>query len=304
MVTICYMTNREEPHIEWFLDSLHHQGFKEKIPDSQLVVVDFHCLTRPKEFKDLMAKFNVIHVPPKPCVWQGPHRLTKDNWFAASNARNTALCLAPDGHIVYCDDLSVLMPGWVDAVAEASKTGLITLGAYRKVFELTVEPVTGVVTHYKDNPAGYDNRNANSTPASCAGNWLYGCSLCAPVERLIQVGGWPEALCDGMGFEDCIMGIMLGNIGVHFQYHKGMMTWESEEGHHSNVVFKRKDFGNSPDDKSHAVLNTALRSKYHPNYFGDEGIAGLRKRVLAGEPFPVVGIPEHEWYTGTPLKFL
>jgi len=304
MVTVCYMTNREEPHIEWFLDSLHHQGFKQKIPDSQLVVVDFHCLTRSKEFKDLMAKFNVIHVPPKPCVWQGQHRLTKDNWFAASNARNTALCLAPDGHIVYCDDLSVLMPGWVDAVAEASKTGLITLGAYRKVFELTVEPVTGMVTHYKDNPPGYDNRNANSTPEFCAGNWLYGCSLCAPVERLIQVGGWPEALCDGMGFEDCIMGIMLGNIGVHFQYHKGMMTWESEEGHHSNVVFKRKDFGSSPDDKSHAVLNTALQSKYHPNYFGDEGIAGLRKRVLAGEPFPVVGIPEHEWYTGTPLKFL
>ena len=72
----------------------------------------------------------------------------------------------------------------------------------------------------------------------------------------------------------------------------------------SNSVFKRSDYGNSPDDQSHAVLNIALRSKYHPNYFGDEGIAGLRNRSLSGEPFPMVGIPEHEWYTGTALKYL
>jgi hypothetical protein len=124
------------------------------------------------------------------------------------------------------------------------------------------------------------------------------------VETLLAVNGWPEALCDGMGFEDCIMGIMLGNIGVHFQYHKGMMTWESEEGHVSNTSFRREDYGKSPDDKSHSVLNQAIMIKSHPNYFGDEGIVGLRRRILAGEPFPIVGVPEHEWFTKTQLKSL
>lgn len=300
MVTVAYMTNRWEPHIKWFLDSLHWQGFKEKIPDSQLLVVDFHCDERPLEFKELLKQFNAIHVPPKPTVWQGKHRLAKDNWFAASNARNTALCLAPDGYIVYCDDLSVLMPGWVDVVRDVAKSGIITCGAYRKVQELTVEDKTGVVIHYKDFPQGHDNRIATSVPMHCGGNWMYGCSLAAPVDALISVNGWPEALCDGMGFEDCIMGIMLGNAGFRFQYHKNMMTWESEEGHRTNEVFRREDPGRSPRDKSHAVLDQAVRNmKWHPNYFGDEGIVGLRKRVLAGQPFPVLGIPEHEWYTGT-----
>lgn len=304
MVTIAYMTNRLEPHIEWFLDSLHSQGFKEKIPDSQLLVVDFHCDERPQEFRDLLKKFNAIHVPPKPTVWQGKHRLTKENWFAASNARNTALCLAPDGWIVYCDDLSVLLPGWVDVVAEVSKSGTITCGAYRKVLELTVEPGTGVVTHFKDYPPGWDNRGASTVPMPCGGNWLYGCSLAAPVDALLSVNGWPEALCDGMGFEDCIMGIMLSNAGFRFQYHTGMMTWESEEGHHVGKGFRREDYGKSPDDKSHSVLNQALKIKTHPNYFGDEGIVGLRRRVLAGEPFPGAGIPQHEWFTNTPLSEL
>ena len=121
MLTIAYMTHRKEPLIGWFFDSLDNElgGQYEGV---KVVVVDFYAQPcdgwteedvekRKAKFVEL-SKTDVLHVPPKPSVWQGPHRLTKVNYFAASSARNTAICLAEDGYVVFMDDLSVIMPGW------------------------------------------------------------------------------------------------------------------------------------------------------------------------------------------------
>jgi len=314
-LTIAYFTSRKNPAIKWFFDSLNREtgGDYTKI---RVVVVDFWAKNRTECVDDIAHGSERIVAgggacyctPPKPTVWQGEHKLTKEDWFAASNARNTAVCLAPDGWIAFVDDVSVLLPGWLKQVREAmagdQKT--VTLGAYRKVKDLVVE--NGNVVGFTDHPGGHDNRfghGSDDQGVDCAGNWLYGCSLVAPVQAFLDINGWPEAWCDGLSFEDCICGIMLSKKGYSFRYVRSMMTYESEELHAQLPIMKRSDYGVSPNDKSHAVLHAARSGNgWHPNYFGEEGISGLRARILAGEKFPIVQIPEHEFYTGTPLKDL
>lgn len=322
-LTVAYVTARQDSKIEWFLSSLKREGgYSSGI---RVVVVDAFASVRSNPPSPSLPEATTPLKPgersdacitwtsPKPSPWQGPHKLTKQEWFAAANARNTALCLAPDGWIAYVDDLSVLMPGWLSCVREAMSSGYIICGAYKKVKRLEVDP-TGLATNYQEFPGGLDNRMAQVSfdPTLCAGNWLYGCSCAVPVEALLQVNGWPEDLCDGMGFEDVCCGIVLENAGWKFAYDRRMLTLESEEHHHIEAPFRRDDWhfdhgqpargGNGgPDDKSHRALAIAQASKRFPNRVD---FRALRAEVLAGGAFPTTVGPEHDWYTGKALKDL
>jgi len=295
-ITFSYLTNRKNPRIEWFIESLHRQ-IAVMFRSHQIVVVDTYKDERPLNIECA----SLVHVKPKPCVWQGEFKLTKEDWFAASNARNTALCYAPDGYIVYVDDLSVLMPGWLQAVREGVETGKVICGSYKKVKNLKVE--NGVPTSYDEFTGGLDSRVrfAPTNPFPCDGGWLYGCSCAIPVEALLTINGWPEDLCDGLGSEDSCCGLALQNAGYQFVYDQRMLTLESEEGHHEEPALIRRDYGVSPNDKSHSALNIALQSKRFPNH---TDFRQLRQSILAGGSFPIDQIPEHDWFTKTPLKDL
>lgn len=326
-LTVAFLTNRKACCIQWFLDSLKREiATSGRGLDISLVIVDYWA-DIPGRHEEMMAWaqevflghnhgdnkpiiYSHTHVPPKPCVWQGSNRLTKEDWFAASNARNTALCHSMDGFIAYVDDLSVLLPGWLNSVRDAMSNNYIVCGAYRKVKNLVVK--NGEVKSYA--PFSDDNRlqYAHNDLTPCGGNWLYGCSVAGPVESFLSVNGWPEDLCDGMGFEDCCMGMVLANAGHQLVYDRRMMTYESEEHHHiPGAQFRKEDWhivdgkpvkgGNGATDKSHAVLNIAMASKRFPNSYD---IRELRAKVLAGEPFPIQTTPRHEWFTKQPLEEL
>lgn len=320
-LTIAYFTSRKEPMFDWFFLGLDRQltGNYEEI---RVVIVDFWAQAMPSEgwtttdvevrrsatFSAFQGPSDqLFHVAPKPTVWQGPARLTKENWWAASNARNTAICLAPDGWIAFVDDLSVFDKDWFTEVQLAMEGDpqIITLGSYEKVKALQV--AGGDVLSCKSFKGGMDSRIqhcATNGPRSCGGEWLFGCSLLAPVQAWLDVNGFDEA-CDGLSFEDVIAGVRLENAGYKFQYRPRMKTFESEERHHGEgACFKRSDYGVSPKDKSHAILEIARASKRAPNWFGDEGIAGLREKILQGRKFPRVSIPDREWFTGKPLAEL
>lgn len=306
-LTISYITNRLEPKIEWFFGSLAKQGGG----SIGVNVIDFHADNeeRAKKVARLANHYGINlkrHITPKPTVWQGKHRLTKADYFAASNASNTAVAVCDTDWIVFVDDLSVLRPGWLNCVKEAVERGNITCGGYRKVLELEVED--GEVIHYKDHPLGFDVRERQVGPNNlvpCGGEWFFGCSFVAPVEALLKINGFDED-CDGMGMQDCIAGLMLRANGYSFVYDSRMMTWESEELHgQPGNVFYREDWGVSPNDKSHAILNLVYAGRTKaPNYFGPEGLRGLRERMRNTSEFPVVSIPENEWFSGNPLKDL
>lgn len=294
--------------VDWFFDSLINQS---SFDLKDLSVVFVTRTANPGNFI-LWGHEPKEHLfgGPKPNVWQGHYRLTKEDWFAAANARNTALCLAPDGYIAYCDDLSVLMPGWLSAVRESMNGGYVACGAYKKVKDLKVE--NGIVKSYTEFPAGMDARwqYVHADPSPAERGWLFGCSCAMPVEALLTINGWPE-MCDGTGFEDCCTGIALSNAGYKLMYDRRMLTLESEEHHHIEPSLRREDWhyegdkpvlgGNGLDDKSHALLNIAEQSKRFENYCD---MRELRQKVLSGEPFPITQIPEHEWYSKLPLREL
>lgn len=311
MLSIAYFTSRKNPLIEMFFDSLDRE-LAGDYTDKRIIVVDFWAeddgraeYVRSKANDD--QRKVLVHVPPKPSRFQGKHRVTKDHWWDAASARNTALCLAPDGFLAYFDDLSVLLPGYGKQLRLAmTKPGVITLGAYQKVKNLNV--VKGDIISFEKFDGGMDHRygyGRDHDPLPCSGQWLYGCSLVGNTEAFLITGGWPEAISQSLSMEDVLQGLMSEKMGYRFQYDRSMMTYESEEHHHSDFVIRRSDFGVSPNDKSHAALRIIQQgSGFHPNYFGEEGIRGLRKRILAGEPFPVPQIPCHEWWTGKPLEEL
>jgi hypothetical protein len=199
--------------------------------------------------------------------------------------------------------LSVLAPGWLEGVRRSVQGNYIALGAYKKVRNLVVEK--GRIVSFNEFAGGLDSRLRHpGEVVSCGGDWMYGCSLAGPTEAFLSVNGWPEAN-DGLSFEDVCMGICIGNTNrFSFRYDKSMLTLESEEDHYIEKPMIRSDFGVSPKDKSHAALNIAKASRWFPNYFDAEGIRGLRNRTLAGEPFPVVQIPDREWFTGRLLSEL
>lgn len=302
-INIAYMTSRREPMAQWFFDSLHRecQGDYTGI---KLIMVDFWA-NYPGRRATVAPLFHhpVTHVPPKPTVWQGEFRLTSKDWFAAANARNTALCLSEDGYIVYVDDLSVLVPGWLREVRTAVANNYVACGVYEKVVGLEV--AEGIIQGYREFPPGKDTRLSRvfgATPIPCQGQWLYGASVAIPTGALFAINGWDEA-CDatGLGSEDYICGMMLEKAGATMRLCPGMKTLESEELHHVGVAMERRHPCN--ELAGHRILGMVAKGRHTaPNY---ANMRELRQLVLfENQPFPVEQIPQHHWLTGQPLSEL
>lgn len=329
-LTIAYITSRRQPKIEWFFDSLS----KQVALQHHVIVID-HFANEPARKEEIFEKFakaftvplhieheekgNVpskffTHVEPKPNVWSGRYRLTKEDWFSAANSRNTAICLCRSSHIAFVDDLSVLtsirpfpryevgvIRNWWEAAYAAVDGNYIGLGAYKKVKNLIVE--NGVPVSFEETESGMDDRlrRVNKDVSECQGGWAYGCSMVAPLEDLLEVGGFPE-FTDGLSGEDYCLGIALSNCGKHLKFDRRMLTLESEELHFVEPPMKRMDKGEigTDRDKSHAALRIAQGSMYYPNYY-EGGIRAMRDHVLAGNSFPIVQIPTHDWFDGQAL---
>lgn len=321
-LTICYVTGRVEPRFEWFADSLHREteGDYEGI---DLVIVDYWTDENggsegpdPKVRRDYFAnraRTDHVLVPPKPTVWQGRHRLTRTNYFAAANARNTGICHADDGWIAYADDLAALAPGWLAEVRRAQREGYVALGAYRKVVGVDVRG--GLLVHPRDpqrpeTPQGVDSRwtlaGPDLEPVPVSGAVMYGCSVAMPVEALLACNGWDErADARGLGSEDYLTGMLLERCGYEFRYCRRMLTIEEDHATATPFVREIAALPGRPD-ASHVILGLVRDSDVReaPNYFPEGGIREVRRRVLAGEDFPNAAIPEHDWYSGTPLREL
>lgn len=305
MIDIAYMTNRKNPRFEWFLKSLERQCSSK---DQRVIIVDFYADEpgRKESVLEINTGFNITHVTPKPSLWQGKHKITMGECFDAGNARNTALCLARQMYIAWVDDLSVLCHGWYQAITEATKQNVVTLGTYRKVCQLKVE--SGAIISFQDYPRGHDPRLPHfrrMRPEPCDQRMLFGCSLVAPVETMLDLGGWPERLCAGTGYEDCVMALVLKNNRIRTVFDPRMATLESEEGHHLEEPFLRWDpcrgdpEAKPRDDKSHAMIRIGSGWRKTENGYD---IRALRNHVLGGGEFPIPTGPTVEWFTGTPLQ--
>jgi len=228
-IDIVFATGREEPGFDWFADGLARQlGDGD---DVRVIVVDaHHSPARGRRFaREAGGRFAVIHRPPKPSPWQGPHRLTRAEYFAAASARNTGLVHARAPYVVFVDDCSVPMPGWWTGMKRAAAAGEIVTGAYRRAWTMRVE--AGVLVDARINDDRRDARwsfGDDARPMPVAGNHLYTPSMGAPRERLVSINGFDE-LCDSTACEDWQLGVRLANAGETILYDRSVMTVECED---------------------------------------------------------------------------
>jgi len=296
-LTIIYTTARQEPKIEWFLDSLASQLGKEQV---SVIVVWYD---QPKE---IYAPDNISlrYTAPKPSVWQGAARLTKQDWWAKSNALNTGIALARTDWIACVDDRCVLLPGWLNSIREAMVGRYAVCGSYEKRHGLKVEagqitdPGTMDGTDVR-SPKGRDHRELlRNHVVKCVGGWWFGCCNALPLGWALAVNGYSEDLCDGLGMEDVCFGLTLEHSGFEIRYDPRMKAIQDRTPGELGKPMIRRDFGTSPDDKSHALLKKFQNAKTSGNSFD---IRKLRESVLRGEPWPKPSAIDRDWYTGTPL---
>lgn len=306
-LTVAFITARSSPKLDWFLDSFKNQT-TEQI--AALIVVDNQLSAKETLSYKCDSFIQKTHTRPKPTVWQGEHRLTKEDWWATSNARNTAICLCQTDWIAFLDDRCVLLPGYLDGIKAAMKGNYAVCGAYEKRHSMTVENGAivnpGITEQIKRNSVvtGIDSRERElaekkiATPYPCSGGWYFGCNFALPLEWALQVGGVPE-VADSLGMEDVLFGLLLENNKFPIKYDPRMKIIEDRTPAESGPVMRRVDKGKSPHDKSHALLAMFTNATSSLNIFN---IRALRNSVLRGEPFPIPSKPTLDWWDKQPIS--
>lgn len=285
-ITAVFVTSRREPHLEWFLDSLKLQA-----DDVPVIVVDSNCAA-PQPLSSTL-----FWTPPKPTIWQGRHRITREDWWAKSNALNTGICLCQTDWIAFCDDRCVLQPGWFACIVEAMKGGYAVCGTYEKHAGVKVKDGMFVES---SSLLGGDSRRQAGRPARTQ-SW-YGGSGAAPLNWCLKVNGFAEDFCDSLGMEDSVFGWNLTNNRFPVCYDSRMKIVEDRTPGQIDGALKRADFGLSPNDKSHAIVARLRRQKTSLNSFD---LRRLRASALGGNALPPPTAAPRDWYDGAdiPAKF-
>lgn len=302
-LTIAQCTCRTEPHLDWLIDSLLPQiNAGETVEVLQIkhgASPEIARFAAPSG-----ATVNVRIEPPKPTVWSGPFRLCKDEWWSKSNDLNSAICLARGEWFATCDDRSVLMPGWLDAVRRAMEGEYAVCGSYSKRHNVIVQ--NGIIidrgSHDGTDPrsSGGDHRRTMGI-VKAPGQWWFGCTNALPLEWALQVNGYSE-LYDSLRAEDCNFGMMLQNNNYPIRYEIGMEVLQDRTPGQCGPVLKstcKEKHPNDVHDKGHAALKRYSRARASQHHWN---IREIRAQVQAGMPFPHHnGQPATDWFDGQPI---
>jgi hypothetical protein len=339
VITIGYITSRIDPRFAWFAASLARElrAVSElAIEDVQVIVVDARLwrdetARRAELSAAVSSRFPFDHVSPKPSVWQGPHRLTAQDWFCAATARNTILALARAQHVAFVDDLSVLVSGWLKAHLHAAANRYVLAGCTNKRSNVVVDFDGG----YRCDPfAGDDSRfglfRGPDDYAPCAGSQLYGGTFSVPLESALAVNGVDE-IHDGIaGGEDYDFGIRLERLGSTIRICRTCVTVEDGPAHQSENVrlanlqqwIKCVDMWwdlSHPEARDYQRAETGwanVRGVRASDAIGDRlrrettrvwsvgnnfNLRELREKMLRGESFPIPTEPTQRWVDGLSL---
>lgn len=298
-LAIVFSTGREEPKLDWIVDGIEQQAHPGD--DVTLIVIDAVAAWTKRDaksigFRETPLITRLVESAPKPNPWQGPHRQTSREWFAMSNARNTGICLVPDGvdYVAFLDDRAKLGPSWWESVRRGFHTrNAVLAGSYEKV-ESTSDGGTKTTRDHRleRHPKGQLN---------CGGGWLYGCSVALPLEWALGVNGFEEAM-DGLTFEDVIFGFNLEHAGHRIDYVADMFVSQDRIGTNASTKgasYACRDKGVSPADKSHAALGRfgkRVRTELTPD------LRELRAHVARGGAWPLPPPDARDWYDGELIR--
>lgn len=288
-LTIVYTTARKEPKFDWFLDSLINQLYPGE--ETRVICVDHYL---PSKQTKLILKGGVtcLTVHPKPSIWKGEHRLTKEDWWSKSNDLNTGIALCETEWIAFCDDRSLLGRHWLQSIRHAMDDTYAVCGSYEKRANMQV--VNGVITE-EGTLLGDDTRSSGLYDFD---SW-YGGSGALPLDWCLAVNGFSEDLCDSLGSEDSMFGVTLRNNGFPVKYDSRMRIIEDRTPGEIGGALKRADKGISPNDKSHAIVElfrhaTVSHNSYYLRY--------MRDTILNGGDFPAPSASDRDWFDGQPVS--
>jgi len=242
MLSFVYVTCRKEPKFEWFVDSLYNECLINNYNTNniEIILVDFdlqYDKNRKEKFSIIVnQKFKLVHVCPKPSAVQGLYKVTKNNYFSASNARNTGVCYANYDYIVFVDDTSVMQVGSLKHIIEYSKQKIVVAFSYKKVVQLEIKQGNILSSVDKSIDCRWDQ---GSDFRQIDGGQFYGYSA-SPLEIVLNVNGYDE-ICDTIGMEDVQYGLRLNKLNVKIYYTKNVLFLESEDFANQENKFLRID---------------------------------------------------------------
>ncbi len=292
-LSIAYITARDNPQFDWFLDSLKLQVKPED--QIEVIICDLFYSRRPTAIDTTKYPFKIIHCAPKPNIWQGEHRITKQDWWGKSSSLNSAICRSSHDWFCAIDDRAVLMPGWLDAIDRAMQGGYIVCGTYEK--HIGMEVVSGEII----NPGtltGADHRRSscNGELMQCYGQWFFGCCFALPLETALAVNGFSECL-DGLSSEDTQFGSMLEANAYRIFFDPKFQIIEDRTPGLCEPAMRRESKEkkpNDPKDKGHEAIRRFYGRRETDNPYR---IRELRESILAGADFPSVRGGEHrDWF--------
>lgn len=348
--TIAYITSRQNPRVEWFVDSLARQVPVEERHLIHLVFVDrhlwaitpeagntywrrgdlisltderWHVESRREMFAQAVrGRFDYQLIPPKPCMHQGPFRLTSRDFFCAANSRNTAIMATRHDYFLCVDDLSVLLPSWWPNARYAVQNALCCAGVYWKQKKIVVED--GEIKSHEEYKEGRDTRWEHTSEGGIIpwhGSAIYGCSFGAPTEMLLKVNGVDE-LCNGAGQDDYEMGIRMERAGARWVINRNLQSWESEEGHHEEPSLPRErkivtpenlpsnyaSYPKARDDEQfysdHVFLNRLRHENRTTPLAQWTNLRKAREEFLVSQRAMIPTEPQTDWRDGAPLSSL
>lgn len=205
-ITVTLITKRLEPHIDWALESLKNQTFK----DFEYIIVDGYYNRKGRKdevvklIKDMNLDFSVLHIPEKASRWEGQRP-------QICNARNTALVFANGRYIVNHDDCTKMPPNWLERHMMWLEKNYLVAGTWIGYEKMDnggkgIEGIYGL--EYRSTimkePKG---------PREVAASLFYGANCSYPVEGTVDINGFDEDLDGEMGQEDLSLAIRLERRG-------------------------------------------------------------------------------------------
>ena len=295
--TILQCTYRQEPHFDWLCDSLARQSAS--LEDAELVVVDgmlWHdgAERRRDTLRRAALPFVrrvgrahdecVQHLAPKPSRWQGPHRMTRSDFYGLANARNTGLIVARGEWVAIADDCSVLHERWLERHRYWHERGHGVAGAFFTYRTARVED--GRIVEGDPGPYGLDPRAVQfPVPILAIQGWGYGLNTSFRLTTAVEIGGWDEMYDAYAGNDDCDFGIRAERAGLSYMFDPDCLAYQILADHEE--VCGHAGWGEKPPRKQKEVI---LRHDGKPHYCGE----GLIERLRLDDPTRTR--PLADWY--------
>ncbi len=236
-ITICYITARRQPMFKWFIETLISQ-YPNEIVDDEILIIDHfidYDVNREENLKKLVnGRFEYTHISPKPSIWIGKYRKTSRNFYDGPNTRNTGFIVCDTEYLVFVDDLTVLMPNWLQYHKRSAERKIIFSGAYDKVSDIVFNENKFQSYTAKNCDCRLIHQQSDDDINSWGG-WAFGTNTGFPIEYILKVNGYDEFLGARRGGEDCNIGVRLENAGFKdkFFYNKNCLTIEDGELHYT-----------------------------------------------------------------------